>query len=294
MKPFLERVRNGERLVADGAFGTLLMESGLRPGEAPEGMVLRDPDAVRRVTAAYLEAGADIVHANTFGATPLKLADAGLGGRCEEIVRTALELARAAVGNRALVSLSVGPTGRLLEPYGDTTEGAVLESFREQMDAALAAPPDLVTVETMTDPREAVLAIRAVRDALPDVPLLATMTFDATPRGFRTVMGTDIAAAAAALQGAGADVVGSNCGNGVEVMLDVARRFREVTDAPLVIQANAGTPELRGGAVRYPETPGLFARAVPALVDADVSIIGGCCGTTPAHIRAVREALVAL
>jgi 5-methyltetrahydrofolate--homocysteine methyltransferase len=285
----LERVRAGERLVGDGAFGTLLMESGLRPGEAPEVMVFRDPAAVRRVTAAYLEAGADVVHTNTFGASPLKLADSGLGGRCEEIVRTALELARDAVGDRALVSLSMGPTGRLLEPYGDTSEAAVLESFRRQVEAALAPAPDLVTVETMTDPREAVLAIRAVRDALPDLPLLATMTFDATPRGFHTVMGTDIEAAAAALLGAGADVVGSNCGNGVEGMVEVARRFREVTDAPLVIQANAGTPELRAGAVRYPETPEDFARAVPAFLAAGVSVIGGCCGTTPAHVRALAE-----
>jgi 5-methyltetrahydrofolate--homocysteine methyltransferase len=269
------------------------MASGLAPGEPPEVMVLRAPDAVRAVAAAYVEAGADVVHTDTFGASPLKLAEAGLGDRCGPINRAAVEAARAAADGRALVSLSVGPSGRILEPYGNTAEDEVLASFRLQLEAALDAGPDLVTVETMIDPREAVLAVRAARALAPDLPVVATMTFDPTPVGFRTVMGTSVEAAARALVDAGADVVGSNCGNGVEAMVGVARAFRDATDAPLMIQSNAGKPELRGGAVHYPETPEDFAHFTPELLAAGVSVVGGCCGTGPDHVRAIKAAILA-
>ena len=285
----LERLRSGDRLVSDGAMGTLLMEAGLQPGEAPEAMVLRAPDAVRGVAEAYLLAGADIVHTNTFGASSLKLAEVGLEDRAAEISRRAVELARDAVGESAYVSVSVGPCGRMLEPYGDTDEDTVFRSFLEQIEVARDAGADLVTVETMIDPREAVQAVRAAKHVADTLPVLVTLTFDLTPVGFRTVMGTSVAQAAEAV--AGADVVGSNCGNGVEVMVEVARALRAATKAPLLIQANAGVPEIRDGAVFYPESAADFAAATPALLDAGVSIIGGCCGTTPEHIRAVKRAV---
>ena len=287
----LERLRSGDRLVSDGAMGTLLMEAGLQPGEAPEAMVLRAPDAVRGVAEAYLLAGADIVHTNTFGASSLKLAEVGLEDRAAEISRRAVELARDAVGESAYVSVSVGPCGRMLEPYGDTDEDTVFRSFLEQIEVARDAGADLVTVETMIDPREAVQAVRAAKHVADTLPVLVTLTFDLTPVGFRTVMGTSVAQAAEAVAGAGADVVGSNCGNGVEVMVEVARALRAATKAPLLIQANAGVPEIRDGAVFYPESAADFAAATPALLDAGVSIIGGCCGTTPEHIRAVKRAV---
>jgi 5-methyltetrahydrofolate--homocysteine methyltransferase len=143
----------------------------------------------------------------------------------------------------------------------------------------------------MSDLREAVLAVRAAKDALPDTPVMATMTFDPTPRGFFTIMGNTVADVCAGLEDAGADVVGSNCGNGIDRMVEIARAFGDLTRLPILIQANAGQPAIESGRVVYSETPEMFADSVPALLDAGTRIIGGCCGTTPAHIRALHDAV---
>jgi len=293
VRPFLERLADGERFVSDGAMGTLLMERGLGAGEAPEAMLLRDPEALRAVTQAYVEVGADVVHTSTFGGSALKLEEAGLSERVSEINARAVEVASAASAGRAYVSVSVGPCGRLLEPYGDIDEESVFESFVRQLEPALEAGADLVTVETMIDAREAALAIKAAKSVSSRTPVLATATFNATPVGFRTLMGTTVDEVARILADAGADVVGSNCGNGIMVMVDIARDFRAATELPLMIQANAGIPEVAEGSARYPETPDDFAAAVPSFLDTDVSILGGCCGTTPAHVQAMKEALYA-
>jgi len=145
----------------------------------------------------------------------------------------------------------------------------------------------------MTDLQEARLAVEAARSVSSEVPVIAAMTFDRTPRGFFTIMGVSVAQAAGTLEAAGADVLGSNCGQGIDAMVEVARAFREVTSLPLIIQANAGQPEIHGGALVYPETPDFMAARVGSLLEAGVSIIGGCCGTTPDHIRAIRAAVTA-
>jgi 5-methyltetrahydrofolate--homocysteine methyltransferase len=291
MSGLLERLAAGTPLVSDGAMGTLLMDAGLKQGACPDAFSLTDPTALSKISGTYADAGADLVHTNTFGASPLKLAEYGLDHRTEDINRASVEAARAGVGPATLVSASVGPSGRVLEPYGDTSEAAVYESFHRQATALVEAGVDAITVETMIDLREAVLAVRAARAAGPAVPVLASMTFQETPRGFYTVMGTSVRDAAAGLLEAGADAVGSNCGNGIELMVLIARAFREATDRPLLIQANAGVPHVQDGVVRYPETPEDFAAAVPALVAAGVSVVGGCCGSDPSHIRALSGAL---
>jgi 5-methyltetrahydrofolate--homocysteine methyltransferase len=271
----------------------MLIARGLRPGTPPESFVLERPEAVREIARAYLDAGADLVTTDTFGATTLNLAAYGLAERADEINCTAVALVREAVGERALVSASVGPTGRLLAPAGDTEPREARAAFERQIDALAAAGADLVCIETMTDLVEATLAVEAARAVAPGLPVVATMTFDPTPRGFFTIMGVSVEQAARGLADAGADVVGSNCGNGTARMVEVAREFRRVTRLPLAIQANAGLPETRGGRIVYPETPAFMASNVAALIEAGVSIVGGCCGTTPEHVRAVREALAA-
>ncbi len=286
-----ERLSTGRTLVSDGAMGSLLMDTGLEPGACPDELSLSNPDALSKISGAYAAAGADLVHTNTFGACPMKLAEYHLEDRTEDINRAAVEAARAGVDVDVLVSASVGPCGRILEPYGDTSEEVVYESFLRQVTALVAAGVDAITVETMIDLREAVLAVKAARTAHPDIPILATMTFQATPRGFISVMGTSVEQAVEGMIGAGADAVGSNCGNGIELMVEIARAFRAATDLPILIQANAGIPEVREGLVHYPETPEDFAAAVPALIAAGVGVIGGCCGTDPAHIRAIRSAI---
>ena len=161
-------------------------------------------------------------------------------------------------------------------------------AIAERLDKAGA---DLVCIETMVDLREAVLAVRAARAVAPALPVLATMTFERTRRGFFTVMGAPVEQAARELGEAGADILGSNCGNGSEVMVEIAREFRAHTARPIAIQPNAGLPETRGGETVYPETPEFMAEQARALVRAGVSIVGGCCGTTPEHIRALRAAV---
>jgi len=288
MTGLLARLEAGDRLVGDGAWGTLLMDRGLRPGEPPEALNLSRPEVIEEIARLYLEAGADLVTTNTFGGSPARLALHGLRDHTEEINAAAVSAARRAVGERALVSASVGPCGRLLLPYGDTDPSEIAAGFERQIAALGAAGADLICIETMSDLNEARLALRAARAVAPRLPVIATMTFERTRRGFFTVMGTPVAEATRELDEAGADVIGSNCGNGSEVMIEIARDLRANTDRPIAIQPNAGVPEVRDGIACYPESPEEMAERARALLDLGVAIVGGCCGTTPDHIRALR------
>lgn len=289
MKRILERLAEGETLVADGAIGTLLMQRGLEAGQYPESVNLVDPGMLEEIADLYVDAGADIVQTNTFGASPVKLALYGARQKAGEINRVAVGAVRRAVGDRAYVSGSCGPSGKMLKPYGDTDPEVLYDGFREQMECLIGEGVDIVCVETMVDASEAALAIKAAKDVSPAIPVMATMTFDATPRGFYTIMGISVEEAASRLQEAGADVVGSNCGNGIENMIKIAADFRRCTDLPLIIQSNAGLPKTKDGVPVYEETPTLMADRARELLAIGVAIIGGCCGTTPEHIRAIRE-----
>lgn len=275
-------------LVGDGALGTMLLARGLAPGAPPESMTLTRPEVLEEIARMYRDAGADLLTTNTFGGSPLRLALHGLDHEVDAVNREAVTATRAAAGDAAWVAGSCGPSGRLLEPYGDTTPEAMAASFRRQLEALVGAGIDCVIVETMTDLTEAALAVRAAKDVAPAVPVLATMTFDPTPRGYFTVMGVSVAAAAAGLAEAGADAVGSNCGNGIEHMVAIAREFRRHTTLPLVIQPNAGLPRTVGRDTVYDETPEFMAERARGLLDVGVAVVGGCCGTTPAHTAALR------
>ena len=288
MAALLERLSRGEVLVCDGAMGTMLMDHGLRPGECPERWNLDQPEVAAEITRLYAEAGADLVETNTFGGSPLKLAQYGLESRMVEINRSAVRFARNAVGGHILVAASCGPSGRLLKPYGDVDAGEMYESFERQIDAFLEEGVDAVIVETMTDLNEALLAVKAAKSLARDLPVLATMTFDCTPRGFYTMMGVTIEQAVHGLLGAGAEVVGSNCGNGIDNMVRIAEEFRKYAVGPLIIQSNAGLPRMVDGRAVYAESPEFMADRVDTLLELGVNVIGGCCGTTPAHIAAIR------
>ena len=289
MDDLLKRIGRGEILVADGAMGTMLMARGVDIKKGPESVNLSDPALLEDIAKAYLEAGADIVQTNTFGASPLKLAQYGLEDKTEEINRNAVQAVRKAVKDRAYVSASCGPSGRLLKPYGDTDPETVYESFERQLGYIAEAGPDIICVETMTDINEAVMAVRAAKKTAPQIPVMATMTFEETPRGFHTIMGVSVKEAVTKLRDAGANIVGSNCGNGIELMVEVALELRRETDLPLLIQSNAGLPNIVEGKIVYNESPEFMAEKARALVDVGVSIIGGCCGTTPEHIKALRK-----
>ncbi len=289
MHPLLERIAAGEVIVCDGAMGTMI-QSGPGYEKCPEEINLSSPEILTGIARAFIEAGAEIVCTNTFGASPIKLAAAGLEARTEEINAVAVRAARAAAGDRALVAASCGPSGKLLIT-GEVTPQALEAGFTRQMTALVEAGTDLIIIETMTDLVEAMIAVRAARNLDPDLPVVATMTFDPTPQGFRTIMGVAVEDAGTQLRTAGADLVGSNCGYGMATMVEIAREFRRTTDAPLIIQPNAGLPVLGDDGVVYPETPASFAARVPDLLEAGVAIIGGCCGSTPDHIRAIRQAV---
>ncbi|MHC4427487.1 MAG: homocysteine S-methyltransferase family protein [Planctomycetota bacterium] len=291
MNGLTERITGCELLLVDGAMGTMLMQRGLRSGECPEAINLDRPEVLEEIAGLYLKAGADVIETNTFGASPAALARYGLDDRVETINEAAVRAVRSVVGQRAYVAASCGPSGRLLKPYGDADPEDLYAGFQRQMASVIGAGVDAIFVETMIDLAEAVLAVRAAREASPTIPVAATMTFDATPRGFFTVMGVSVEKAASGLREAGADAIGSNCGNGIDTMVEIAAAFRECSEMPLIIQSNAGLPVADGGAVVYPETPEFMAARCADLLSAGVSIIGGCCGTTPEHTRALRAVI---
>jgi 5-methyltetrahydrofolate--homocysteine methyltransferase len=291
MESILKRLKRGEIFVADGAMGSLLMQRGLPAGMPPETFNLSHLEILEEIARLYYNAGAEILQTNTFGASPLKLADYSLEEKTEEINRNALKAVINAVDGSVFISASCGPSGKLLKPYGDIESEVMYDNFYRQLNALIDDGIDVVCVETMTDVQEAVLAVKAAKSIAPDIPVMATMTFDSTPRGFFTIMGVDIPTAVQQLTAAGADIVGSNCGNGIEKMILIAREFNQLTPVPLIIQSNAGLPELRNNLPYYPETPGFMAEKSKELLQAGVSIIGGCCGTTPEHIHEIRKAL---
>jgi 5-methyltetrahydrofolate--homocysteine methyltransferase len=275
--------------IADGAWGTQMSERGLEPGEAPESWVIYRPDAVRDVAQSYVDCGAEIVLTDTFGGSRFKLAKCQLDERVEEINRRAAELSKDAAGSAALVFASIGPTGEFMEPLGTVSESEMVEVFTEQARALVAGGADGLLIETMTDLGEAKAALKAALDSF-DGPTVVSMTFDRGPKGYATMMGVRPEQAAEELQEAGASVVGSNCGHGIANMIEVIGLMAQATDLPIWSKPNAGMPQLVAGQTVFNETPEEMAAHFGDLVEAGARIIGGCCGTTPEHIRALVEA----
>ncbi|WP_136523902.1 homocysteine S-methyltransferase family protein [Geomonas ferrireducens] len=285
--PFMQAVK--ERvLVLDGAMGTMLQERGLKPGQSPEEMNLTAPEVVAGVHRAYLEAGADIIVTNTFGGTKAKLEHYGLGDQVTRINAEAVRLAREVCGENAYVAGSIGPTGRFVEPVGDMSFDEAYGMFQEQAKALIDAGADLISLETFLDIKEIRAALIAIRDLSADIPVIAMLTFE--EKG-RSVLGSPPEAAAITLEAAGASLVGSNCGLGVDGIYDILCAMRKVTSLPLISQANAGLPVLKDGVTVFPGTPDEMTAYHDRMIGLGVRVIGGCCGTTPAHIRAIKDTL---
>lgn len=287
----LDTLRRKPLLISDGAWGTELQARGLAPGDCPEAWCLDRPDSVRSIAEAYVAAGADLVKTNSFGGSRLKLESFGLAARAGEINEAAARLSREAAGSARHVLGSIGPSGRMLL-LGDISEEELYNAFAEQAAALERGGADTICVETMSAPDEAALAIRAARERTACV-VACTFTFERNVRGeYRTMMGAGPEEAALAALEAGAHLVGTNCGNGMARMVEIVRSLRAAAgpEIPLLVHANAGVPEVMDGRTVYPEGPDAMAAHLDALVAAGARIVGGCCGTGPAHIAALRRA----
>lgn len=279
-------------LLADGAMGTMLFQAGLEFGDPPEAWNVLHPDRVRLIHRGYLEAGARLILSNTFGGNRFRLAMHGLQGRVAEFNRMGAEIARAeveAAGDHALVAGDIGPSGAILAPLGELEYEAALEGFAEQAGALAAGGVDVIWIETMSALEEIHAAIEGVRRVAPELPLIATMTFDT--RG-RTMMGVTPEQAAQALAGWGADAIGGNCGNGPgEVEGVIEKMHAAVPAAVLVAKSNAGIPRLVQGRAVYEAGPSEMADHAAHVRSLGAQVIGACCGSTPAHLRAMADVL---
>jgi len=286
----LQRLERGDLLISDGATGTFLQQHGLEPGGCPEEFNASHPEVVREMSRRYFDAGSDMALTNSFGGSVFMQKKYGYGERVGEFNRLAAEHARSQAPDGRFVVGSVGPTGEFLEPLGPVSEDEMYDAFVEQVKSLEEGGADGVVVETMTAVEEAALAVRAARENT-SLVVMATMVFDKGPRGFFTMMGVTPERAVHAMTDAGAHVVGSNCGNGIDNMVEISRRMRAETDGFLLIHSNAGIPAMRDGQIIYPESPEYMAERFRELADIGVNIVGGCCGTGPDHIRALAAAV---
>lgn len=271
-------------LFFDGAMGTMLQKYGIELGEIPEILNLKNPDIVKKIHSEYLEAGADIITTNTFGVNGLKLKDTGF--TVDQIIKSAIALAKEAIKNNdsasnKYIALDIGPTGKLLEPLGDLSFENAYNLYKEVVISGEQNGADLIIIETMSDTYEIKAAILAAKENS-KLPIFATMTFD---ENGRTLTGANIITMVALLEGLGVDCLGINCGLGVEQIKTLYNDLKSYTSIPVIIQPNAGMPVYKDGETHYNTTATEFAKYMLEFAKNGVSVIGGCCGTTPEHIR---------
>jgi len=286
MKKLLARPR-----VTDGAWGTQLQALGLGAGQPPEFWNAENPAAVEKVAAAYVQAGSEVILTNTFGANPFVLARSDAADRAVQLARRGAEISRSAAADAGvLVFGSIGPSGKIVM-MGEVSRQELLEGFSQTAAALVAGGVDGIVLETFNELAEAEIALQAVKQAA-EVPVVVCMTFASGPDKTATLMGEKPADLAALAQAGGADAVGANCGAGPDHYVKVARLLREATDLPIWIKPNAGLPRIdEHGRTVFPMGPEAFAAYVPQLLEAGVNFVGGCCGTTSEHVRAIRSAV---
>ncbi len=302
---FLKRLQS-EVLVSDGAMGTMLQTAGYTPNACPEKWGIENTDKLQHIHRGYLDAGADILLTNTFGGNTFKLQKYNLSEQVHTINQRAAEIAVDVAGDKAYVAGDIGPTGEFLEPIGQVTESACYEAFAEQAEGLKAGGVDVIIIETMMALNEIQIAIKAAKET--ELPVIASMAFTVVKDGFRTIMGVAPKEAATGMIEAGADVIGANCG---DVMIaDMPALIAELrlyvgctstgqptshfyvgcgADTYIIIQPNAGRPQLIEGKTVFLQSPQDIAAGVDAALAAGANIIGGCCGTTPEHIRQIAH-----
>lgn len=273
--------------IFDGAMGTMLQNAGMKTGDCPEYLNITNPKMVQDVHRAYFEAGSDIIETNTFGASRIKLAEYNLADKVAEINTAAVQNVKIATDGKVKVAGSMGPTGGFIKPLGELDFDEVYQNYYEQAKALASAGADYILIETCIEIQEMRAALLAAKDAC-DLPVICQLSFS---EDGRTVTGTDPQSAAIILSAMGADVIGANCSLGPEQLVPIVKELAENCSCPISIQPNAGMPHLVDGKTVFPMTPEDFGKWAPELVKAGATFIGGCCGTTPAHIKAIKEAL---
>lgn len=291
MQTLVNTLKQRGVLVSDGAWGTFLQNMGLKAGECPELWNADHPSKVLQIARDYVNAGADMIETNSFGGNRLKLGAYSMQHRTVELNTKAAQISKEAAGDQIFVLGSIGPTGKMLI-MGNTSQEELYDVFAEQAGALAQGGADALIIETMSDLEEACIAIRAARETT-GIEVICTMTFSKTQSGtYRTMMGISPEEMVVATVEAGADIIGANCGNGMEEMIALIKDIRSLDQQiPLLVQANAGLPAFNDGQTIYDETPAAMASKVEELIMAGANIIGGCCGTTPEHIKALRQAI---
>lgn len=272
--------------IFDGAMGTMLQAGGLKPGACPELMNIEHPDVVKSIHEAYIKAGSTIIETNTFGASTIKLEHYGLADRMTELNTAAVKIAKSAAGERAKVAGSMGPTGRFIQPLGDLDFEAAYQVFYEQSQALAAAGVDYFIIETCIDIQEMRAALLAAKEAAPKIPVICQLSYS---EDGRTVTGTDPQSAAVILAAMGADIIGVNCSLGPEQLVPIVKTLAENCQVPISVQPNAGMPYLDNGETKFPMGAIEFGTWGRKLVEAGASFLGGCCGTTPEHIKELAK-----
>jgi 5-methyltetrahydrofolate--homocysteine methyltransferase len=292
MEDILSRLKSGRVIVADGAMGTMLQAAGLPIGMAPEAWLLENPDPVRGVHGAYVEAGSDLILTCTFGGTRVRLERSGLADRVAQVNRLAVEIAREAAGGKAYVAGDIGPLGEFLTPLGELTREQAVEIFAEQATALAEAGVDLFYIETMSALNEAQAAVEGVQQVGVALPVFVTLSFDSHGR---TNMGVRPEQAVEALLAMGVDAIGANCGATLEMTEGAVAKMHEVApDALLIAKPNAGKPHMVGREEVYDATPEDMAEYARKFAALGARVVGGCCGSTPAHIHAIACAMAAV
>jgi methionine synthase I (cobalamin-dependent) len=290
MHPLIQQLLSAGPVITDGAWGTQLQARGLALGEFPDFWNLTHPERVREVARAYVDAGSRIILTNTFGANRVRLSESSGGAdHVRDINKRGVEISKAATdGTSALVFASIGPSGKLLM-NGEVDADQLAAAFDEQAEALAAAGADGLLVETMADPAEAEIAVKVARKT--GLPVVGCMVYDSGRAKDRTMMGTTPEEAARRLLEAGADIVGANCGQGIQGFAGICKRLHAAGGRAVWVKANAGLPTVVDGRAQYHTTPEEFARYAPELAQSGAAFLGGCCGTNPEFIRALVRQL---
>ena len=286
MKKIIKELIASGTVITDGSWGTQLQEKGLGMNECPDSWNLTHPDKVEEVARSYVKAGSRLILTNTFRSNRIALEGFGLEDKVEEINKAGVEISRRAAGSKAYVFASIGPSGKMIMT-GDVTEEQLYEVFKEQADAIKDAGADGIVIETMSDLSEAKAALKAAKET--GLPVVVSMVFDSGKNKEYTMMGNSPEDAAQVLTDEGADVIGANCGQGIEGFTNICKRLKVSTSLPLWIKPNAGLPELEEGKAVYQTSASEFAEYVPELLDSGADFIGGCCGTNPGFIKEISK-----